>query len=105
VKWPRLTTAAYRDLAEATAYFATKSRGAGTAFVEDVERTFEQIQQSPRQFSRLETDDSDRDIRRVVLRRFSYLIIYETRREMPEILAIVHGSQEPTAWKSRLLDL
>lgn len=102
MKWPRLTEPAYRDLAEATVYFASKSRNAAITFVDDFERALEQIQRSPRQFSRLETDDSDREIRRVVLRRFTYLIIYEILHETPEILAVIHGSQEPDTWKSRL---
>jgi plasmid stabilization system protein ParE len=104
VKWPRLTAAAYNDLAQATVYFAGKSRDAGLAFVADFERALEQVQRSPRQFGRLETDDSDREIRRVVLRRWTYLIIYEVRSETPEVIAVIHGSQEPAAWKSRLPD-
>jgi plasmid stabilization system protein ParE len=99
VKWPRLTAAAYRDLAEATVYFASQSREAATAFVNDLERALEQIQQSPRLFGRLETNDSDREIRRVVLQRFTYLVIYEIYNEIPEILAVMHASQQPDSWR------
>jgi hypothetical protein len=37
VKWPRLTAAAYNDLAEAAVYFAGKGRDASLAFVTDFE--------------------------------------------------------------------
>jgi plasmid stabilization system protein ParE len=104
VKWPRLTAAAYNDLAEATVYFAGKGRDASRAFVTDFERAMVQIQRSPRQFGRLETDASEHEIRRAVLRRFGYLILYEVRSETPEIFAVVHGSREPSAWKSRLTE-
>ena len=102
MNWPRIASAAYQDLTQATIYLAHKSRGAGLAFANDFERALEQIQRSPRQFGRLETDESEREIRRFILRRFGYLIIYEIRSETPEVLAVVSASQEPSAWKSRL---
>jgi plasmid stabilization system protein ParE len=102
VKWPRLTAGAYRDLAEATVYFANQRRETATAFVSDLERTLKKIQQSPRLFGRLETNDSDREIRRAILQRFTYVVIYEIYNETPETLAVIHGSQQPDAWKSRI---
>jgi hypothetical protein len=101
VKWPRLTAAAYRDLAEATVYFASKSRDAGTAFVEDFERALEQIN------NRLANSVvSKRTIPTAIFAASSFgdsrilsSMKYVLRR--PEILAVVHGSQEPDAWKSR----
>jgi plasmid stabilization system protein ParE len=67
--------------------------------VETFARTLEQIQQTPRRFPRLETNETEEEIRRVVLHRFNYLIIFKMVGDTPVVVAVMHTSQQPDSWR------
>jgi plasmid stabilization system protein ParE len=102
VKLPRLKLAAVEDASEAAAYLASKHPAAASAFKQALRRALEEIERSPRRFSRLETNDTEREIRRAILWRFHYLVIYEIVGDSPSVLAVAHASREPDSWRSRL---
>ena len=43
-----------------------------------------------------------KDVRRVLLRRFPYKVIYRLVKEKIVVEAVMHTRREPEAWKSRL---
>jgi toxin ParE1/3/4 len=45
---------------------------------------------------------SGTECRKVVLRRFPYLIFYEVESSLIRIVAIAHGSREPNYWRHRI---
>lgn len=101
MKFPRLKRAAAIDAAEAAEYLSRDNHAIGVAFKQAVARTLETIRKSPRRYARLETNRTDREIRRAILHRFRYLIIYEVQRDQPVVLAVMHASRQPDYWQTR----
>ncbi len=101
MKWPRIDPAAFADIERATTYFAAHAPAVEGAFANLLRKTLSQIASSPRRFSRLETNATDREIRRAVLRRFKYLVIYEVIGDVPLVLAVMHASRQPDVWRDR----
>jgi plasmid stabilization system protein ParE len=99
VKWPRIEPDAVRDMEKAVAYFAQQSLEHKAAFAKSLREALSQIAKAPRRHARLETNKTDREIRRVIIPRFRYLVIFEMMRETPRVLAVMHASQEPNAWQ------
>ena len=96
---PRLKPEAVQDAIEAAEYFTKQSPARGLAFKLALERAWEEIAKAPRRFARLETNDTEFEIRRVILWRFNYLVIYEVHHDLPVILAVLHASRRPDAWQ------
>ncbi len=44
----------------------------------------------------------DARYRRIVVRRFPYLVFFEVRGETVEVVAVAHASREPGYWRARL---
>jgi toxin ParE1/3/4 len=45
---------------------------------------------------------ADSDCRKVVLRRFPYLVFYEVEASLIRIIAFAHGSRQPNYWRHRI---
>lgn len=101
MKWPRIDPAASDDIDQATAYFTANAPAVEGAFASLLRQTLSQIASKPRRFSLLETNDTDREIRRAGLRRFKYLVIYEVTADAPIVLAVMHASRQPDSWCQR----
>lgn len=82
-------------------YFNSKQSGLGEIFTSQVLQAFEQIEEAPRLFAKLESTTLEGEIRRVILKRFSYLVIYEIQPDLIEVLAVTHASREPDYWAER----
>ncbi len=74
----RLTKPAQQDFDEAVRWFTTERPWLMEDFCDDLERVFTEIQQAPYQFARVEVfvHNSKRQWRRVMLRRFSFIVVY-----------------------------
>lgn len=85
------------ELAEAVAFYGERSDGLGRAFAAEVRAVIEQV-----------TAHSDIGIavrptvRRVLLRRFPYSILYNVSGEKLLILAVMHHRRKPGYWASRV---
>jgi plasmid stabilization system protein ParE len=99
VKWPRLERGAVEDAQRALEQLALKSPALSRRFRQAFARALSDIAKSPRQFSRLETNATDREIRRVVLKKLDYLIIFKMVHDTPVVVAVMHASQEPDSWR------
>lgn len=97
--WPRIDPAAADDIDRATAYFASHAPAVQGEFAKLLLETLLQIAASPQRFTLLETNTTDREIRRAILRRFKYLVIYEVTDAGPLVLAVMHASRQPDAWR------
>jgi plasmid stabilization system protein ParE len=85
------------ELTEAVSYYNTQSEGLGYEFAAEVKRTIERIVQYPDAWFKL----SNRTCR-CRTNRFPYGVIYQTRKELILIVAVMHLNREPDTWKSRL---
>lgn len=84
------------DYAEAYAWYACRSSAVGFDFEREVERALRLIAASPTRWLRI-----DRKHRRVLVRKFPYLIVYRVLRGQIVVVAIAHGMRKPGFWRRR----
>jgi plasmid stabilization system protein ParE len=101
VKLPPLDPAAKVELVEATRYYLEINPELASDFVARVESALGRIEEHPLRFARLETVQTDREIRRLLVDRFPYLIVYEVLQGQPFVLAIAHTHRRPNYWLQR----
>jgi hypothetical protein len=98
----KVLSVAELEAADAALWYEHKRQGLGDEFLADLTRAFEQIQVAPRVSSPLEYYTGSHDIRRCLLQRFPYLIVYLCRADEVLVLAIGHARRKPLYWLSRL---
>ena len=98
---PLLDPATKVELLEATRYYLKVSSELASDFVDRVESALHSVNNEPQRFPRLETVKTDREIRRVLLGRFPYLVVYEVLDKKPYVLAIAHARRRPEYWLGR----
>jgi plasmid stabilization system protein ParE len=74
--------AAERELNEVAVYYEKSSVGLGSGFLDDVEQAIDQIKHYPESGYLL-----NQAVRRVLLRRFPYAVMYSVRRDEIKVLA------------------
>lgn len=89
--------AAKSELDDAIDYYDERRFGLGLEFSEELEQALERIDHYPEAWSQLSSR-----VRRCVLNRFPYSVIYEIRSEIIIIVAIQHHHKEPESWRSRV---
>ena len=77
-------------------WYAKRSIRAAQRFLEELEIAIAGIEQAPDRWPRF-----DGEARRVLLRRFPYLVIYRVLPDRIEILAVAHGRRRPGYWRDR----
>ena len=85
------------EFLDAVSFYNTQSEGLGYEFAAEVNRTIQRIIQYPEAWAKL----SERT-RRCRTNRFPYGVIYQIREETLLIVAVMHLSRKPQAWKDRL---
>jgi len=86
---------------DAAVWYEDRVQGLGAAFIDQLEHGLERIEEDPKRFGRLETFVGSRDIRRLLLRRFPYLVAYEIIADEVMVLAVAHVSRCPSYWIDR----
>jgi plasmid stabilization system protein ParE len=92
----RLHRDALRELDDAADYYDRESVGLGSVFVDEVEAGLARI--------RLHSDAAPEiasGVRKLVLARFPYSLIYEPRDDFVRILAVAHQRRRPHYWRER----
>ncbi len=87
---------AQADLQEATAWYARQAPGLELEFVRAVDAAIATIGRFPDAFPVVEAD-----MRRAVLRRFPYQLIYFGDGDRVVVVACWHHRRKPTGWRSR----
>ena len=82
---------------DAIRYFSRISAELGMSFVTEVEKAVERARLFPESYGRIGPH-----LRRVLTRRFSYSLVYETMEDRILILAVAHTSRSPGYWRRRL---
>ena len=88
---------AEEDLDQIASYYRGQNERLSSEFEAAVRHTFEQIRFHPLAWAPL-----TRRIRRCLLHRFPYGIIYRVTEESILILAVVHNQRGPDTWRDRL---
>jgi plasmid stabilization system protein ParE len=80
----------------AAQWYEQESAGLGSAFLEVVEQTLEEIVENPFRFSVV-----FQDVRRALLKRFPYGVFFRLRDPRIRVIAIVHLARDPSRWQKR----
>ena len=84
------------EFIEAQAWYEERARGLGQEFVSCVAAVIEALRNEPEQFQRV-----DGEVRRALVRRFPYAVLYLTAPESVVIIAVFHASRDPSEWQAR----
>lgn len=88
---------AEQDLTDAQDWYDEQRPGLGAEFRDLIDHTMRRILETPRLYPEVY-----QNVRRVVLRRFPYLLYYVLTGEAVVILACLHGKRDPALIESRL---
>lgn len=87
---------AERELNEAADFYDLRSPGLGDAFLDEVERGLSQIAKHPQAAT-----PALGTVRKRILARFPYSILYSVSAAEIRILAIAHQKRRPFYWRGR----
>ena len=87
---------AERELNDAALYYEHESSGLGFSFLDEVERYIEDIASNPERWPKIRGQ-----VRRRLLRRFPYAILYSVKTHGIRILAIMNLKRRPYYWVNR----
>ena len=93
---PEFHRLADRELNEAAQYYELESPGLGSSFLKDVDRWLQSIEEHPEAGVILRGS-----VRRRLLRRFSYALLYKIKPNSIRILAVMNLKRRPTYWVGR----
>jgi len=100
----RLSPEAVTELAEAAAWYAAQRPGLEGEFLDEVERILPLIADHPVAFPRLLDAPADLAIRRGLLPRFPFAVIFMELQAEVRVLAVAHAKRRPGYWLDRVLE-
>ena len=87
---------AERDLQSGFEWYESQQPGLGNEFLAAVRERLKAVQQFPESGPVLY-----RDVRRVVVSRFPYVVFYVARPTLVSVLAVLHQARDPVVWPQR----
>ena len=98
----RLSPEAIDELIEAAIWYRARRPGLESEFLDEVGRVLPLIESSPTSFPRLLDMPRDLVIRRALLPRFPYALIFMELGDHVRLLAVAHAKRQPGYWLDRL---
>ena len=98
----RVLAEADREIVEAGLWYDDRSPALGDDFREKVFAALARIASQPHRFAKVEFAKITGDVRRVMLERFPYLIVYQIYAEEVRVLACMHSHRNPAYWVRRV---
>ena len=92
----RLREEADLDIADAAVWYEKQREGLGGRFLDELLHTFDLIQDNPLFYPLIR-----RNTPRAVMSRFPFAVFYRVVGDDLVVVAVMHGSRHPRAWKSR----
>jgi len=87
---------AERELNEAAQYYDVEEPGLGSSFLQEVDRCLQSIEAHPEAGAILRSS-----VRRRLLRRFPYALLYKIKLSGIRILAVMNLKRRPAYWVGR----
>lgn len=78
-------------------YYEGQRAGLGVDFVARVQRVFDRIAVHPQIHSTVFAD-----VRKAVVTRFPYCVLYRSDTTRVEVIAVFHGRRDPAIWQARV---
>jgi plasmid stabilization system protein ParE len=85
------------EIREAAQWYAERGLGLEDVFLDEVSRVLRLIRSAPSRYPFV-----DADLRKAVLRRFPYILLYRAREDEVVVIACFHGRRNPEEWQRRL---
>ncbi len=90
------------ELTAAAIWYDDQQPGLGGDFLFALRHAFDRIAGAPEACAKLESYTGRHEVRRFLMNRFSYLVIYRCRPTETLVVAVSHVSREPLYWLDRL---
>jgi toxin ParE1/3/4 len=90
------------ELVEVVVWYEGKRQGLGGEFLEEIEAILPLVGNRPRSFPRLQDVDANLEIRRALLARFPYALVFLVQKEEVRVLAVAHAKRRPGYWLGRV---
>jgi plasmid stabilization system protein ParE len=84
-------------MAEAADWYDSQAPGRGDDFLRSLQHTIESVCRNPYQYQVLRGE-----LRRAVLRKYPYLIIYAVSQDEVTVLRCVHARRDPRTWLNQI---
>ena len=98
----RVAREAADELAEAVLWYEGRREGLGRELLDSVAATLPVIANRPRAFPRLQDVSETFEIRRALLDRFPFGIVFLVHTGEIRVLAIAHAKRQPGYWLNRV---
>lgn len=92
-----ITQEAEEDILFSAVWYDQQREHLGDEFIRCLEGAFIRIQRNPESFAEVFPS-----VRRALVRRFPYSVIYRLDSDQIGIIAVYHGSRDPKGWQERL---
>ena len=99
MKTVRYDDAADEELIDEIVRYELRREGLGTEFLNTVREALRLITENPGAW---QASEHERDVRRFVMDRFPFTIVYTELADEILVIAIAHASREPGYWRTRL---
>lgn len=93
----RFLEAAQEEVDDAAAYYEEREEGRGHDFLDELDRAIRRIKSFP-----LASTEIEPGIRRCLLARFPYGIIYGIDEDLVVVIAVSHLHRQPRYWVDRI---
>jgi len=90
------------ELAKVVVWYEGKRQGLGGEFLDEIGAVLPLVGSRPRSFPRLHDVDAKLEIRRALLARFPYALVFLVREEEVRVLAVAHAKRRPGYWLGRV---
>jgi plasmid stabilization system protein ParE len=88
----------YSELEDSRSWYEERARSLGNEFLEEVDRAVSAVQQAPMMWP---WHEEKQGVRRFLMRRFPYAVIYRPTSSAIQIIAVMHLHRHPDYWKNR----
>jgi len=93
----KILQSAESEIAEAMDYYNKQFPGLGYEFASEVRKCINTIISFPKAWIKFQDE-----IRKYIINRFPYAILYEVKKDMIIIFAVMHLKMNPQRWENRL---
>jgi plasmid stabilization system protein ParE len=95
---------AYAEIREAANWYRQHGEHLHRDFLAAVRSALADVEVEPLRYGKLETLSPNTPFRRILVRRFPYLIVYRVFENDVFVYAIAHTSRRPNYWRRRKRD-
>jgi plasmid stabilization system protein ParE len=101
VRHVRLEPEAREEFLAAVEWYQERSAAVARRFVDEVDRGLNEIRSNPESWPLAPHVPENLQVRRILLRKFPYALVFLLLDDEIRVLAIAHGRRLPGYWRSR----